>query len=215
MLEASNRALSVDRSYVLQAYEERRKAIIQRLKDFRAVPKDEWFYELCYCLCTPQSKAVHAAQVVEKLKALRFQQHPVDPTSILRDPTHYIRFHNTKAKRLLELQISFPTILKALELQPTAVAARSYLVRELKGVGMKEASHFLRNTGQRGIAIIDRHILKHLHRCGVIDSVVPPTTAKRYEEIEQQWKQFASDICIDMDELDLVFWSLEAGEILK
>ncbi len=204
-------------AYVLEAYAERKAAIKSRLNDFRIVPQEEWFYELCFCICTPQSKALHAEQVVNKLKQLNFlhASDEVDPTSILRDPEHYIRFHNVKAQNLRLLRTGYPQVEEWCLSAEEVGAIRERLVSGIRGIGMKEASHFLRNIGHRGIAIIDRHILKHLHRCGVVDSAKPPSSKRAYEEIEAQWKQFASDIRIDMDELDLVFWSLETGVIIK
>jgi len=77
-------------------------AIEQRLEEFKA-PKSEHdvFYEFCYCICTPQSKARNAWQVVEHLCAAQFYEQGFDPTPVLADPAHYIRFHHTKARRLL------------------------------------------------------------------------------------------------------------------
>ncbi|MFI5201154.1 MAG: DNA lyase, partial [Candidatus Kapaibacterium sp.] len=80
---------------------------------------------------------------------------------------------------------------------------------------MKEASHFLRNIGVRGLAILDRHILKHLKRLGVIKLIPTSLTKKRYLEIEKRWKKFADRVGISIDELDLLFWSIETGEIRK
>jgi thermostable 8-oxoguanine DNA glycosylase len=96
--------------YVLQAHKERKKAIRERLREFTAVPPSQWFYEFCYCLCTPQSKATSAFAVAEKLQQQRFLEQEFDPTSLLRNPEHYIRFHNTKARTLLNLRTLFPSI---------------------------------------------------------------------------------------------------------
>jgi len=38
-----------------------------------------------------------------------------------------------------------------------------WLVKNLTGLGYKEAGHFLRNIGSGKIAILDRHILRNLH----------------------------------------------------
>ncbi len=203
------------RAAVVAAHRERAAQIAERLNEFNAVPSSEWFYELCFCLCTPQSKAIHAAKVVEKLKALDFWKHGADPTELLSNPEHYIRFHNVKAKNLLQLRTQYGDIQRSLLETHDSVALRATLVHQVRGMGMKEASHFLRNIGHRELAIIDRHVLKHLYRCGVIDDMRHPSTVRRYEEIEQQWKHFASDIRIPIDELDLVFWSMETSFILK
>jgi thermostable 8-oxoguanine DNA glycosylase len=40
-------------------------------------------------------------------------------------------------------------------------------------------------------------------------------TKKRYLAIEKKWKKFADELGISIDELDLLFWSMETGEIKK
>ena len=94
---------------------------------------------------------------------------------------------------------------------------RDWLARErrIKGLGYKEASHFLRNIGFKGYAILDKHILRSLAELGIIESPQPPTTRARYLETEQRLKRFARDLGIDFDELDLVLWSMKTGEVLK
>jgi N-glycosylase/DNA lyase len=97
------------------------------------------------------------------------------------------------------------------------VERRDWLARErgVKGLGYKESSHFLRNVGLRGYAILDKHILRCLAEVGVIDSPEPPTTRARYLATEGRLRDFARDVRIDFDELDLVLWSMKTGEILK
>ncbi|MDQ3799783.1 MAG: N-glycosylase/DNA lyase [Acidobacteriota bacterium] len=94
---------------------------------------------------------------------------------------------------------------------------RDWLVREkrIKGLGYKEASHFLRNIGLKGYAILDKHILRSLAELKIIDDPKPPNTRAKYLTIEQQLKNFACQLEIDFDEMDLVLWSLKTGEILK
>ena len=84
-----------------------------------------------------------------------------------------------------------------------------------KDSGYKEASHFLRNIGVKGHAILDKHVMRCLAEVRVIDSGKPPSTRKKYLEVEQQLVRFARIIGIDFDELDLVLWSMKTGEILK
>lgn len=94
---------------------------------------------------------------------------------------------------------------------------RDWLAKEkrIKGLGYKESSHFLRNIGLSGYAILDKHILRCLAELGHIDSPQPPTTRARYLATEQLLLEFARDIHIDFDELDLVLWSMKTGEVLK
>lgn len=94
---------------------------------------------------------------------------------------------------------------------------RDWLVKEkrIKGLGYKEASHFLRNIGLKGYAILDKHILRSLAELGFIDEPTPPNTRTKYLAIENKLKEFAQQVEIDFDEMDLVLWSLKTGEILK
>ena len=87
--------------------------------------------------------------------------------------------------------------------------------KQVKGLGYKEASHFLRNIGVKGHAILDKHVMRCLAEIGVIDSAKPPSTRRKYLEVEQQLIGFARDVGIDFDELDLVLWSMKTGEVLK
>jgi N-glycosylase/DNA lyase len=87
--------------------------------------------------------------------------------------------------------------------------------KQIKGLGYKEASHFLRNIGFRGYAILDKHILNCLAEIGVIESNRPPANRTQYLATEAKLQEFAKTIEIDFDELDLVLWSIKTGEILK
>jgi N-glycosylase/DNA lyase len=94
---------------------------------------------------------------------------------------------------------------------------RDWLVREkrIKGLGYKEASHYLRNIGLKGYAILDKHILRSMAELGLIDDPQPPNTRAKYLTIEEKLKKLAHLTGIDFDELDLVLWSMKTGEILK
>ena len=80
---------------------------------------------------------------------------------------------------------------------------------------MKEASHFLRNIGFRGYAILDRHIINSLNEFGVLSTNDKPKNAKEYLETEQKFIDFSKQAGIDMNELDLLLWSRKNGRILK
>jgi len=93
---------------------------------------------------------------------------------------------------------------------------REFLVKEVNGYGMKEASHFLRNIGfGEKVAILDRHILKNLVKCKVITETPKHMTKKHYLEIEEKMRKFCEKHKMDFAELDLIFWSNEAGDVLK
>lgn len=197
------------------AYLTRRREILRRLADFAAVPREDYFPELVYCLLTPQSSAVNAARAVEALRHTGCWDTPETSAGILRRASAYIRFHNTKAKRIAEAFAAFETISAALAGTSDARELRAWLAGNVKGLGWKEASHFLRNIGRRNLAILDRHILKNLKYYGALASIPTSLTPKRYAAIERRFDRFAATVRIPMDELDLLFWSNETGEILK
>ena len=192
-----------------------REAIVKRLEEFNQIKIDDYFYEFCFCICTPQSKAAHALIVQKELEAMDFRNNMFDPTDILKRKSNYIRFHNQKAARLLTAREQFPEIQKWLLEDITPREKRNRLANEFVGIGMKEASHFLRNIGYRDLAILDRHILRHLTEHGVFDDIPDISSFKKYVLAENAFEEFSHQVGISMDELDLLFWSASAGEIIK
>jgi N-glycosylase/DNA lyase len=194
----------------------KKEAIRLRLAEFREVGRSEYFYEMVYCLLTPQTSAENAGTAVEELRRASFHLLPVNPEPILRNRSSYIRFHRTKANHLVRLKNDFPLVLKALDEHPDPVALREWLVKNVKGLGYKEATHFLRNVGLNGgLSILDRHILRNLKRYGAIRSVPASLSRKKYLALERSFIRFSDRVGISLDELDLLFWSMETGVIRK
>ena len=197
-------------------YEAKRPAIRARLAQFRAVLPEQYFYELAYCFMTPQSSAVNASKAERALAAADFQHQEIDPEPLLHQKDYYIRFHRTKARLLKEMKRNYAEIVRTLSNEQSGSYKREWLVEHVKGIGYKEATHFLRNVGlNEGLAILDRHILRNLKQLGIIRSLPKTLTKKYYLAIEKRFQKFSKEIGIDIDELDLLFWSNEAGEILK
>jgi len=205
----------ISRAELQKLYRAHRVPIRLRLKDFSSVPPCEYFYELIYCLLTPQSSAANAGKAVSSLKKHDFMNRTLDPESLLGSRDFYIRFHKTKAKNLLALKEKFPLMAQELSSGKGGHELRQWLVNNVRGLGWKEASHFLRNIGHTNLAILDRHILRNLTRTGAVRQLPRTLTRKRYLLIEKKFQSFAHKIKIPMDELDLLFWSMETGEILK
>ncbi len=210
------RLRKTDRDELLARYEEHRPAIRTRLDEFRAVPAERHFYELCYCLMTPQSSALQCHAVATELERRGFREQPFDPAPLLRSwQNGYVRFHNTKARRLLEARESFPAIADLLA-QPTEdKTLRNLLAQSVRGIGLKEASHFLRNIGRTRVTIVDRHILRNLVRLGALTEWPASISTKRYLAIEDLFEDLADALVIPADELDLLLWQRETGFVLK
>ena len=195
-----------------EEYSKRRLEIIERLNDFKKLNKKDLFYELCFCLLTPQSKAKNADYCIKEMKKNKFFETGADPTLILKQK---IRFHNNKGKYLLEMRVKYSELKNGLSKIKDNKEKRDFLVKNVKGIGLKEASHFLRNTGHENLAILDRHILKNLVKMKAIEELPKSLTKKKYFEIEEKFLEFSDKVGIPMDHLDLLFCSLETGEIFK
>ena len=201
---------------LLSDHRQKRESVRQRLGQFSSIPPEKYFYELVYCLMTPQSSAVSSLRAQQMLEAHDFQHKEIDPEPFLHQREYYIRFHKTKAQLLLEMKSRYDEILNAITNSSSAFEKREWLVANVKGIGYKEATHFLRNVGRNdGLTILDRHILRNLKMHNVIRSLPASLTRKKYLSIELRFQKFAEEIGVTVDELDLVFWSNETGQVLK
>ena len=132
-----------------------------------------------------------------------------------------VRFRYKKAKYIIEARRTFSSngrisIKPKIEQLVKNKNERDWLVRNVKGIGYKEASHFLRNIGLgEKIAILDRHVLKNLKLLEIIKEIPVSFSKKRYLEIENKMKNFADIIKIPMSHLDLLLWYKETGKIFK
>ena len=132
-----------------------------------------------------------------------------------------VRFGDSKARYIVEARATFTKdgklFLKShLSSFGNPFELREWIVENVKGLGYKEASHFLRNVGLGDeFAILDRHILRNLKRLDVIVEVPVSITKKRYLEIEEKLRRFSREIGIPLADLDLLFWSRETGWIFK
>lgn len=199
-------------SQLIKEYGKHKNKITKRLEDFSFLAKEEYFYEYLFCLLTPQSNAQKCWQAVEEIKKLdEIDRETV--REILRTRT---RFHNNKSLYIIEAINNWNIVEKQLEEQKNIVKLRNWLAENVKGFGLKEASHFLRNIGksENKIAILDRHILRNLKSLGVIREE-KIKNKNNYFDIEKRFISFSEEIGIPIDHLDLFFWSRENGEIFK
>lgn len=199
---------------IIAEHRKRQTAIKKRLNEFKAVGRrndpDELFTELCYCLCTPGSKAESVNKIIhsDNLDLLL----TYTPKKLARFLKGNCRYHNNKAGYICCAR----KIKEELEHLPKdAIRAREYLEQNIKGLGMKESSHFLRNIGYKGLCILDRHIVRTLHAAGIYATDETPKTRTQYLRMEQQMITVAARIKVNIDELDLAVWAMKTGYILK
>ncbi len=198
---------------VKEEYKTRKTEIQAKLKEFeknKELNKEDLFLELCFCISTPLSKAEQAAKVInQKNKELLIYGSEKEIANMLKG---FVRFHNNKACYIVQAR-KFMGLLE--DLPKDADKAREFLVENVKGLGMKEASHFLRNIGYRNICIVDNHITQCLCDIKVIEKRERPSSKKEYLEVEGKMKEYSKKAGIDVDELDLLFWSSRTGKIIK
>lgn len=207
------------------AHEARRPEIRKRLREFRKVWRAgsdaRLWEEMVYCIFTAGASAKMGLRAVEAVRPLLKSGKPNAMTRALVAAGAH-RFPNARPHYVVTtrdyLKASCAMRLRdQLERFQNPVERRDWLAseRRIKGLGYKESSHFLRNIGFKGYAILDKHIVRCLSELRVIDSPKPPATRSRYLETEARMQRFANDIGIDFDELDLLLWSMKTGEILK
>lgn len=185
--------------------------IKSKLNSFKTLKEKECFHEFLFCLLTPQSNAQRCWLAVEEIKKLKNPTYS-EINSILKSKT---RFHNNKTKYILNAYQIWPEISKIIK-QSNTQEVRNTLADKVKGYGLKESSHFLRNIGKSNnqIAILDRHILKNLKNSNIIEDIKIKSKL-HYLEIEKAYLNYAKQINIPADELDILWWSQENGEIFK
>jgi N-glycosylase/DNA lyase len=196
---------------ISEEFDRRKEIIRKRLSEFSEVEEKDYFYELCFCLLTPGSKARQAEKVINFLKEKDFENKDID----FGDKLKLVRFHNTKKKRLLKLKEEYPKILEIIKKESNGLKLRNYLAENVYGLGYKESSHFLRNIGKKNLVILDRHILKNMVKFRALDEVPKSLSKNKYFEIEEKFRGLAEKNNTSVDELDLLFWSFETGEVFK
>ncbi|MDY6931027.1 MAG: N-glycosylase/DNA lyase [Halobacteriota archaeon] len=175
---------------------------------------EEWFLELCFCLMTANSSAKKVLEIFETIGKEPFLSCSKEDLSKLFKDNGY-RFYNKRAEYIIEARRYASNIKDIVTSFDDGFDAREWLVREIKGLGYKEASHFLRNVSYRDLAILDRHILRTLHENGLTGEVPESLSKKKYIEFEEKTCKLNEACGMSLARLDLYLWYLKTGKILK
>ncbi len=204
-------------------YEQKRVEICLRLEEFKEIWRngrdEEIFAELVFCILTPMARGKMCCVAVENMlkRGVLFKG---DAHEIKKELVG-ARFIHKKTAYIVEARERFlsngtVSLKSTISSKNGGHEARDWLAHNVKGIGYKEASHFLRNIGfEQNLAILDRHILKNLELLGVIESVPNSLTKRQYLDMEKGMRAFSEAIEIPMSRLDFVMWYKETGEILK
>ena len=208
--------------YLRISYKKKQSQIQSRLKEFEKLFErcDDYaiFEELIFCILTSNTGAKMGLAAVDAIR------------DILLEGTEEELYGRLKNKHRYPNQSSYIVTTREFLKREYSLKMRDLILcfddhqerrdffaitKEIKGIGFKQASHFLRNIGLKGYAILDKHVIRSLYEFGIISSPKPPTTRNRYLEIEDKLKDFARKLGIDFDEIDLLLWSEKTGKILK
>jgi N-glycosylase/DNA lyase len=189
-----------------------RDVIEKRLLEFALIKDEELFEELCFCLMTANFRADKCVEIQGKIGD-GFHDWSEERLALeLKAMGH--RFWPQRAQRIVLARELKKDILGIRDLD--SKVARDFLVKNVKGLGLKESSHFLRNVGVLDVAIIDFHIVDLLVREGLIERPSSKSiTPRKYLEIEDSLRVLGKKLSMNLAELDLYLWYIETGNILK
>ena len=209
---------------IISAFEKNKKIIIKKTKAFEEIfslgkPKDI-FYELVYCILAAGTSAELALKTVKIITEKDLIIYATE-AEIIKELKKCYRFYNIRGKYIynareyINLNYSFD-IRKLINQFDNSITIRNELAqnKEIKGIGMKASSHFLRNIGFKDLAILDIHILSLMKEMSLIPKNFK-LTIKNYEKTEDILRKLSHQINIDLPELDLTLWFMKTNKIIK
>jgi N-glycosylase/DNA lyase len=189
--------------------------IASRLMEFSIIKKtskEEIFKELCFCIMTANCSAMKCIEVHDYIGDDFLTLSEIDLAKKFKELGY--RFPNVRSSFIIKARDKLVLLEDIIKSGNNDINLREWIVKNVKGIGYKEASHFLRNIGYTDYAIVDFHIVDLLVKHNLIEK--PKTMTKSiYLEIEKILKSIGSELELNMAELDLYLWYLETGKILK
>jgi len=190
------------------------QTVDNRVQEFKKLDRnsdEELFKEMCFCILTANFSAEKSIKIQDEIGESFLTDSKEELAKKLKNLGH--RFPNARATYISESLKSKNKLKEIVRFYDTS-ELREWIVKNVRGLGYKEASHFLRNIGFDDYAIIDFHIVDILAEYRLIER--PKTlTKKKYLEIENLLKEIANETGLTLAELDLYLWYMETGKILK
>jgi len=202
-----------------QYVEQNREAAIKHCAEtfrFDQYTDSDLFYRAVFCLLVPAGNAKRAEECLKQLQAIDYQNKPVDSISLYTMLRPYIRFPEQKAIRLhsfKKMSRGFIAYLRKNYGSVDGAYLRQALVQRVSGMGLKAASHFLRNMGVTDLAIIDTHILKY-RVCFMpqYEQQCLPTSPANYLKLEEHFRVWAHETFnLTVAQADWLIWCFESG----
>ena len=193
-----------------------RARVLERAEEFRLnnrAGEDVWFRELILCILTSNSSFISAYKALNYIFSDLLYLDQEQISKRLREAGY--RFYNLKSKYIYKAKQWYGDLTTKIKkiADDSQEDAREYIVENIYGLGLKEASHFLRNVGYFDLAIIDRHILRFLNQIGT--SNLKLKNKKDYYLGESVLKSIATSLNIQVGLLDLFIFFKQANIIVK
>ena len=191
------------------------KIIQNRIKEFSSIKKGgtaKIFKELSFCIMTANCSAEKCIEVNDRIDKGFLNLSEEELVNKFKEFGY--RFPNVRAKYIVEAQNYISELESVINSNIDEIKLREWVIKNIKGLGYKEASHFLRNIGYKNLAIIDFHIVDLLVKYDLIEKP-KSMTKKKYLEIENVLKLIGGELHLDMAKLDLYLWYKETGKVLK
>lgn len=189
--------------------------IDRRVEEFRAMGnrgKEAIFGELCFCLLTANTSAEMGIRTQELIGLDGFMNYDGGHLSRELKRIKY-RFYNVRSAFIVGARWiidELPGLLKSSDRE----GVREYLVENVKGIGYKEASHFLRNVGVFDFAILDKHIMAML--ADEYNFERPKAVSRKdYYRNESIIVDLAGKLELEPGIFDLYMWKIATGKIIK
>jgi len=204
----------LDKIHTLQGSDIKNR-IATRLAEFNEIRNQSIrsiFKELCFCIMTANCNATKCIEIHENIGNGFLTLSETDLVKNFKGNGY--RFPNIRSKFILEARNKMSELECVINAADNQNNLREWIVKNIKGIGYKEASHFLRNIGYNEYAIVDFHIIDLLAKYNIVEKP-KSMTKKKYLEIEEILKKIGKKVNLNMAELDLYLWYLETGKILK
>jgi N-glycosylase/DNA lyase len=193
---------------------------IDEFQSVRGLGKERLFLELCFCFLTANYDAAKSIRIHDAI-GRGFIELGEDELALKLRTLGY-RFPNMRARYAVEARRHFEYLNEKIYPYDNNItyedehSIRMWIDANIKGIGYKEASHFMRNVGYKELAIVDFHIMDILVEHNIIPQYKSRSlTRTKYVEIEKMLREIGREASMDMARLDYCLWYIETGKVLK
>ncbi|WP_073072999.1 N-glycosylase/DNA lyase [Thermosipho atlanticus] len=200
---------------IKRIYSNAKEEVEKRWAEFENLGKngteEELFIELSFCILTANWTAKDGIKAQKEIKDGFLTLNLEELENALRKVGH--RFPKARSKYIYENRWILGKLKEIVSNDTND--ARVFLVNNIKGIGWKESSHFLRNVGKCDVAILDKHVLRLLKKYDLIKEIPKSWNKNRYLSIEKIFKQVAQEFGECPGKFDLYLWYYLKGVVEK